>query len=375
MAIDTGSILSSIQSSLAAGKDPMEAEFGNTPTSDGISSGDEADPAEVTIEDGEGTGSPQEAGESSEESTPTVEDTTQESKPEDSVEIIKTKSGTEIKIDYSDRAAIKQDKLLALGARKWQAERDEAIAANQQWAAIEPDYRDAVEFRGAIKGAFEKNGLAGLVNLLTNDADGYKKFLAQELERERQYASASPEQRALLDEKRTNEQLKKELEADRKAREKQILDAEAKSKAAAEAEEQATVTAFQEISGASQKKFSFEGKLDNPDIEEALDNKVWAKVRADLETLPDETEISPRLMDKLFEKHAAAIQKGLKLKAENAAANVVKAKKEESQTKVAASAAAAMGKKTASQEFEEAGNKGDFASMLKMALGGKVKIK
>ena len=261
---------------------------------------------------------------------------------------------------------------MALGARKWQAERD---AAQAKLKELEPDYKDAVEFRSSITSAFEKSGLEGLVNLLTNDAEGYKKFISQELAVAKQYESASPEQRALLDERRANEQLKKELEADRKAREKQIQDAEAKSKQAAEREEQAQMVSFQEITGTSQKKFSFVGKLDNPDIEEALDNKVWGKVRSELEKLSDDTEITPKLMDSLFSKHFDTLQKGLNVKTAKEADKKVAEKKKDAQTKVAASAASAMGKKTAVEEFEEAGSMGDFASMLKMAFSGKVKVK
>jgi hypothetical protein len=375
MSGDMGSLLSSIQSSLAEGKDPMDVQFGSS-GEPAVSDSDEGDEGSSVVE---GDVSAEEAssateGESvGEESKVAEASGDAEDKPkEEDLEVLKTKSGTEVKISYSDRAAIKQNALMALGARKWQAERD---AAQAKLKELEPDYKDAVEFRSSITSAFEKSGLEGLVNLLTNDAEGYKKFIAQELAVAKQYESASPEQRALLDERRANEQLKKELEADRKAREKQIQDAEAKSKLAAEREEQAQLVSFQEITGTSQKKFSFVGKLDNPDIEEALDSKVWGKVRGELERLPDETEITPKLMDSLFSKHFESLQKGLNVKTAKEADKKVAEKKKEAQTKVAASAASAMGKKTAVEEFDEAGAKGDFASMLKMAFSGKVKMK
>jgi hypothetical protein len=374
MSGDMGSLISSIQSSLAEGKDPMDVQFGETGESV-ASDSDEGDDGSSVVEgdvSGEGAESASESESVGDEPKVEASAEAESKQKEEDLEVLRTKSGTEVKISYSDRAAIKQNALMALGARKWQAERD---AAQAKLKELEPDYNDAVEFRSSITSAFEKSGLEGLVNLLTNDAEGYKKFIAQELAVAKQYESASPEQRALLDERRANEQLKKELEADRKAREKQIQDAEAKSKQAAEREEQAQMVSFQEITGTSQKKFSFVGKLDNPDIEEALDNKVWGKVRGELEKLPDETEITPKLMDSLFSKHFDALQKGLNVKTAKEADKKVAEKKKEAQTKVAASAASAMGKKTAVEEFEEAGSKGDFASMLKMAFSGKVKVK
>jgi len=374
MSGDMGSLISSIQSSLAEGKDPMDVQFGSSGESV-VSDSDEGDEGSSVVEGdsvGEGMESTNESESAGEESK--VEASAEaESKPkEEDLEVLRTKSGTEVKISYSDRAAIKQNALMALGARKWQAERD---AAQAKLKELEPDYKDAVEFRSSITSAFEKSGLEGLVNLLTNDAEGYKKYIAQELAVAKQYESASPEQRALLDERRANEQLKKELEADRKAREKQIQDAETKSKLAAEREEQAQMVSFQEISGTSQKKFSFVGKLDNPDIEEALDTKVWGKVRGELEKLPDETEITPKLMDSLFSKYYDALQKGLNVKTAKEADKKVAEKKKEAQTKVAATASASMNKATSVEEFEKAGASGDWSKMLKMAFAGKVKMK
>lgn len=375
MALDVAGIMSQISSAEAEGKDIDSAVYGDTPTYVSDSPEDEEASDGITIEDPE-------TGESGDavESTPAQvapSDASQadakapESKASDK-EVIKTNSGAEVTIDYGDREQIKRDKFLAIGARKWQSERD---ALQKKFSELEPDYKDAKEFRDTILGAFENKGLEGLVNLLTKNENGYKALLQQELEKEKLYANATPEQRALLDERAANEQLKKELAADRKRREDELARIESEKQKAAKVTEEANETAFREITGTSAKKHSFTGKFQNPDLEEALDTRVWSKVKAELNALPDETDLTPQLMDSLFSKHASVIEKGLKLQVSKETDKVVEDKKVAAQTKVAAQASSQMGKKSSVEEFNNSVGKGDFASAIKMALSGKVKLK
>jgi len=367
--------LSSIKESLANGVDPRDAAFADMPTSGTQSPQDDETEEVDRVADGEQSDSVDEGSEEEAkvDESKVDEGATEEKKPEakgDTETVVW--GGREVVIDYSNRDQIKKDKALAIGARKWQAERDELQKSLKD---IQPDYEDAKNFRDTITSSWESKGLEGLVNLLTKDEGGYKKFLGQEIEKERAYASATPEQKAIMDERRANEQLRKELEADRKNRDKQIEEAKSREESASKKTEEANQTAFMEITGGSAKKFSFADKLGNSDIEAALDGKVWSKVRDELSKLPDDTDISPKLMDSLFSKHFETLNKSLNVKTQKEVEKKVEEKKVAAQTKVAAAASSSMNRPSNVEEFEKAGSDGDWGKMLKMAFSGRVKVK
>jgi hypothetical protein len=367
--------LSSIKESLANGVDPREAAFADMPTSGTQTPQDDETEEVDRITDGEQSDSVDEGSEEAAkgDESKVGEGTTEEKKPEakgDTETVVW--GGREVVIDYSNRDQIKKDKALAIGARKWQAERDELQKSLKD---IQPDYEDAKSFRDTITSSWESKGLEGLVNLLTKDEGGYKKFLAQEIEKERAYASATPEQKAVMDERRANEQLRKELEADRKLREKLIEEQTKRQETITKNAEELNQSTFKEITGGSAKKFSFADKLGNPDIETALDSKVWSKVRDELNKMPEETELTPKLMDSLFSKHFETLNKSLNIKTQKEVEKKVEEKKVAAQTKVAATASSSMNRPSSVEEFEKAGNDGDWSKMLKMAFKGKVKVK
>jgi hypothetical protein len=380
--LDVSSEFKAALDAAAAGRDPMDAAFGGgissslMPTPGASSSVEAAESSEPQSQEGNGGSEPGEEGKtegSTASPTTGVDPENPEGKPNPDTETV-TWGGKEVKIDYTDRNQIKRDKALAMGARTWQAERDSALAKVKAFEAQEADNKDARDFRSALTDAFEKKGLKGLVNLLTQDETGYDKYIAAEVERRTAYAKATPEQRAILDEKEHLAQLKQELEYDRKNREKQIEMASKKEKDAIAATEASNEKAFLDIASTSKGKNSFAGTLDNEDLEAALDTRVWEKVKTELSSMPDDTELTQAMMDKLFNKYYTAISKGLSGKIEKQADSKLQEKKRDAQTKLSTTAKNNNMPRGAVEEFNKAADGGNWGDMFKMILGGKVKL-
>ena len=369
---------SSVQSAIDAasqGLNPMDAAFADVPTS----GSDESDNINAVTkflddEESQGDGEPKDSQPAGDAQEPAAADqkATVNAKPGDIEKLtVKGANGPEeIEINYSDREAIKKAYSMAHGARKWQSERD---LAQKRLKEIEPDYTDAVKTRDTIVDTFKETGLKGLVNFLMQDAAAYQKMIDVEVDKAMLYKTASPDVKAKIDaEARYEEMLQKmKFQEEKNAKDAQRIE---QQRAAQIAEQQAVAEqSFNTMAATALRMHSFDGKLGDPELETRINDSVWSGVRKALSQLPDDTDVTPQLLDSLVAKEAALFGKGLGKKVETEVKQKIETKKQDSATKLASAAQQGMGKSGVAEKFSDALDKGDTASAIKAWLSGGLK--
>jgi hypothetical protein len=372
-------VSSSVQSAMEAvqqGLNPMDAAFADVPTS-GFGEDDNYNAVTKLLDDEENQEGTQAADGQTSEDTQESGATEENSEPAvsakgdiEKITVTGPNGKEEIEINYSDREAIKKAFSMSHGARKWAAERD---AAQKKLKEIEPDYQDAVTTRDTIVDTFKESGLKGLVNLLMQDTAAYQKMIDVEVEKALLYKTASPDVKAKIDaEARYEEMLQKmKFQEEKNTKDAQRIEQQRQAQLA---EQQAVAEqSFNTMAATALKMHSFEGKLGDPELESRINDSVWNGVRKALSQLPDDTDVTPQLLDGLVAKEAALFGKGLGKKVEAEVKQKIDTKKQDSATKLASAAQQGMGKSGAAERFSEALDKGDTASVIKAWLGGGLK--
>lgn len=261
-----------------------------------------------------------------------------------------------VEIDYSNREATKKAHLMAAGARKWQAERDQAIQAGKakdqkltelqsNWDALETAYREA--------------GEEGVIDLLSGQKGAYKSFIQKQIERESWLKKASPEEIEALEAREANARSQKEIERIRKENEK--FRQEMKQE-----RETADLRSLESRVNPVFDKYRFADKLGDANDEHMFDEMLWNSALKRLEPYEEQgIDITLELIEKQFREVAMTIRKRIGQQAEKKASKVVEQKKQEATEN--AQAKVKSGYKT-SGTAKEAGdliNSGNLTGLLK----------
>lgn len=271
----------------------------------------------------------------------------------------------QIQIDYSDKAAIKKYAEMAFGMRKFQSERDRL----QKWKTEnESKLTELSEAWQAIEQAHSKEGVRGLVNLLVGEPDAYDKHVQKLIEEAKFKENASPDELARFEAaqeaeriRRENEQIRKEL---MKEREQQL-----------QAKEQAELRSLQEKLNPAYSKWSFEGKLGDPELEEQYNTALWQLSINRLKSLPETEELTPTVINRTFQEVASRFNKAVTTQTKKKVAQTVQKKKDAASTKAAALANNGVRQSAVVEEFKGHLKNGNIVDSMKMFLSGKVKIK
>ena len=351
----------------------MDAAFSDVPTS-----GRESDvnPNEVSkYFDAEAEGNNEESKESQGDETvptdpaPANQESSSGKKNTSDIERIKVTGPhgpEEIEINYSEKEAIKKAFSMSHGARKWASERDSLA---KRLKDMEPDYKDSVETRDAIVGAFKQKGFKGLVNLLLQDEKGYDNLLEMEVQKRQAYTTATPELKAKMDAEARYEELLRQMQF---KEEQTKLENEKLTKRQAQiaAEQQAVAEqSFTTMASTALQMNSFKGKLGDVELESRLDDSVWSNVRKALSQLPDDMDITQELLNSMVSKEVGLFNKGLGRKVEADVKQSVDKTKQASANKLATAAQQGMGKNGAADKFADSLSKGNTADAVRAFFG------
>lgn len=286
--------------------------------------------------------------------------------PEEEV-LVTDESGVRrrLKVSYTDREKIKKAYEMAAGMRKAFSERDQV---KQRLATIEAEHKDLKSSWGALEEAFSKGGVAGVINLLGGKENAFELFMQSEVDRRNKYATASPEERAQMD-------LQTQLEKER-AEKKALMD---KVQADLQRSEEAKKTAEQKQAESvlypTFDKYRFAGKLGDASLEEQLDTAVWTQARERLLALPDDTEITPAMVDKAFRETANVFRKAIDKQASTKVQQTVAKRKAAAQEAAAAAVQGSMGTTASSQKaVSQYMKSSDFGGLFRDVFSGKLKI-
>jgi hypothetical protein len=228
-----------------------------------------------------------------------------------------------IEIDYNDRAAVKKAHEMMHGARKWQAERDQARSEVAKEKAAKAELQSNWQ---AMEQAFQKSGVAGVIDLLEGKEGAYKTWEQKAVQRARFLEDASPEQIQALQSQERAEQDRRELARIRKENEdfkKEML----------ETKDQADLSNLSSKITPVFDKYRFADKLGDATDEHMFDDMLWNTAMKRLEPYEaeygDANKIPHEILEREFRAVAQAVRKRIGMQAEKKAAKVVAQKKQE----------------------------------------------
>lgn len=261
-----------------------------------------------------------------------------------------------VEIDYSDRASIKKAHEMANGARKWQAERDQALQASKQ---VKQQLDARMKDWNILEEAFQK-GEEALIDLLRGKQGAYKEMISKELQRAEFLRNASPEEKQALESREYADRQSRELAQIRKENE------EFKKQVSTE-RETAEMRALESRVHPTFEKYRFAEKLGDANDEHMFDEMLWNSALKRLEPYEEQgLDISPELVEKEFRAVATAIRKRIGNLAEKKATRTIDQKKQEATENVQSKVMNGYKSNgTAAQEAKAMVNAGNLNGLLK----------
>lgn len=272
------------------------------------------------------------------------------------VEKIKV-AGQEIEIDFSDRDAIKRAYAGAAGMRKFQAERDTARTELTKLKEAQAPLTEDANVGKQLSEAWDKEGIAGLVRVLTKGQQTYDQVHEAEAAHRARLAKMSPDQRAAHEAKQEAERVA--AEAKRKEAEY-----EAKLKKFDERAENAERTELSTSMNTQLKKHSFAGKLGDPAAEATFDRMLFRDAReelvAALKDYGDDQVVPQELIEKVWADTAKTIRRAISKQVREETNDTLKTKKVEAKSQAQAQMQRGASKKsTSEQALRDSMRKGD----------------
>lgn len=265
------------------------------------------------------------------------------------------------KFNLKDREALKKELSLARGARKWQAERDQAAKKIKE---IEPQLKDFKESWDAVQRAWDTDGVKGIVNLLSGTEEGFSKFEKELIDKANIRANASPSDLEKLD-------LIERLEKGEKEKERTAKMLKAKEESIAKQKADAEAAELTSMVNPAFEKIRFAGKLGDQALEDQLDEAIWTQAIRKLEKLPQDVALSPALVSSTFEEVAGNFKKAIGKQTEAKVTETIQNKKADAQTKVAAAASRGVTKGNKEEDLRAAmgGNSASVLNAMRKAMG------
>lgn len=272
----------------------------------------------------------------------------------ESITITDDKGRRQIEIDYSDKEAIKKAFQFQYGARKWQAERDQAITGKK---SLETEYTKLKADWEALDSAFNK-GPEHLFDILKGQSGSFDKYLQERIERAEYLRNATPDEIQALEVKERAERLEKENKDLMQRNQEFMTKVEAEREQAEMHKMESQVTPVFD-------KYRFAEKLGNPENEQMFDEMLWNTAMKRLIPYEEQGILTPELIDREFRNVSAAVRKQIGVQAEKQVSKVVDQKKREATENVQAKVMSGYKTGGSAQEAKDLINKGDLTTLLK----------
>ncbi len=268
-----------------------------------------------------------------------------------------------LKIDYTDRQAIKDAFVKAAGMRKFQAERDEM---KKKAETVEKEHTQLKADFGKLESVWEKDGVKGLITLLAGEK-GLKELVDAELSHRDYMSNLSPD-----------EKYKLEIGNYQKLLEKQKVDTEEKYKKLLEdvtrKNEEAEAKSMEAMIHPAFDRYRFSGKLGDAVAEQAYDEALWGRVRDKLSSYPDNVDITQATIDREFREAAMVFKKVMAVQTENKVKTTIENKKADAASRVQTVAKKGLTNTSEKQKFVNDMKSGNIRDALSSMFSGKVKI-
>ncbi len=271
-----------------------------------------------------------------------------------------------VKIDYSDRKAIKKAHQLAAGMRKFQVERDAKNklikpledAFNQQ--ITEEVITEIVSLKkdfDRLESVFSEKGAKGLVTLLGGGDEAWQKAVEEELEHREYVNNLTAEEKYQLEMKKVREEADTKLAAEKKQREQFQQQVESER-------EHAELRALESKLHPAFERYRFAGKLGDTETENLYDEAIWEKVKKRLAEYDDNIELNQAVIDKHFREVSNKFRKHIKTQAEKKFKKTVENKKAETAQRAQVAAKKGLSGSTQQRKILESLKQGNLGDAL-----------
>ncbi len=268
-----------------------------------------------------------------------------------------------LKIDYTDRQAIKDAFVKAAGMRKFQAERDEykkkAETVEKEFTQLKTDF-------SKLESVWEKDGVKGLVTLLAGEK-GMKELVDAELAHRDYMSNLTPDEKYKL-EISNYQKLLQSQKSETEEKYKKLLEETTKKS------EEAELKSMEAMIHPAFDRYRFSGKLGDPVVEHAYDEALWGRVRDNLANYPDTVPVTQAMIDKEFREAAQVFKKAMAVQAEQKVKTTIENKKADAASRVQTTAKKGLTNTSDKQKFVNDLKSGNIRDAMSSLFTGKVKI-
>ncbi len=274
-----------------------------------------------------GEDTPEDTSEQTEELASSEAPSDQKSPDKEVITVTDEKGKRKVEIDWNNRDKLKQQLQLAHGARKWQAERDQA---RTEASALKSQLAEKSKMTDTLEEAYQKGGEEAVVDLIAGRRGAYQEQLQKALERKEFLKHASPAEVRALEKQEEAARTQRELEVMRQENEKF-------RKEMTLTKEQAEQSAMESRAHPAFDKYRFDGKLGDPESEAMFDEMLFNTTINRL--LPYEEkglDITAEMFEREFATVSGLIRKRIAGQANKTASKVIAQKKQEATENVQA---------------------------------------
>lgn len=274
----------------------------------------------------------------------------------ESITVTDDKGKRKIQIDWNDKEKLKKYVQMAHGARKWQAERDQALSAKTE---LEGKVKDLSSSWETLETAYQNGGVSALVDLLEGRKGAFDDWEKSRIDRYNFLQKATPAQKELFEAKERESTREAEIARLRKEQEDFRNSIVAEKEAASLKSLEGTVhPAFD--------RYRFADKLGDADTESMFDEMLWNNALKRLEPYEEKgVPITADLVDREFKAVSAALRKRINVQAEKKAAKAVEQKKREATENAQAAISAGYKSSNVGQEAMNLAKEGNLGALFK----------
>jgi hypothetical protein len=274
----------------------------------------------------------------------------------ESIVVTDDKGKRKIEVDFNNKEQLKKYVQMAHGARKWQAERDQALTKAKE---VETKYSDLRSNWDVLEQTYQADGIAGLVDLLEGRQGAFNEWEKSRLDRYEMLKKASPAERELFEAKEREITRQREIERIRKENE------EFRTKVSQE-REQAELKSLESSVHPVFDRYRFADKLGDSDTEQMFDEMLWTSALKRLEPYEDKgVPLTSDLIEREFKAVAVALRKRINVQADKKAAKVVEQRKKEATENVQAAVSSGYKTPSVAREAEDLIKGGNIAGLFK----------
>jgi hypothetical protein len=274
----------------------------------------------------------------------------------ESITITDDKGKRKIEIDWENKDQLKKYVQMAHGARKWQAERDQALGAKKE---LEGKVASLSGNWDTLEQAYQSNGVAGLVDLLEGRQGAFDEWEKSRIDRHAFLQKASPEQKELLQLK--EQEQKRQAEFDRRNKENEDF-----RNSITQEREQSEMKVLESTVHPSFDRYRFADKLGDANTEAMFDEMLWTSALKRLEPYEEKgIPLTADLVEKEFKAVSVALRKQINVQAEKKAAKVVEQRKQEATENAQAAVASGYRSSNVGKEAGDMIRQGNLTGLFK----------